>query len=569
MDRDLKLAGFTGLAVSIYFLLTHQGGVPLSYDFGGHLSRIYILLQDGVGWTDLWYNGYDLFHFYPPLYYLAMAPIAAVSMDLVRPLSFALLGGLGFYSMYFYSSRKLEPWRARIASLLFMTGWLLYVVHVSGSMPQAFSAALAPLFFGLLEEALEGKSAVPAGIVASCMVLLHHNSAIAAALGAVLIILLNLDKNYLNAAVSGLLAAGVSAFWLVPAGLEFGNASYGRFHDLAGYGVEGIIMVMPLFAVVISVKALASLDSFMKYRQEAVIGLAGVLLSFGWFTAFTGYIPVVNRLPPYRIYLLSAVSFSFLAAASRKKLAYSVMIFCVAISMFSMTSYDDRGLLPGQKEAYDYVGEEQEGLVYDSASTDMKAYGLTIHEKRIADGWSVGSTPIRFGLAYLGNQSEKANVEAAEFLRNWSVDYVLTYERTSRQKNLGKAIYDSQLYIEEKCFEQICVHESNHSFNPVAEKEGGSYLVNASQTLPIPYSRHFNSSVKPTELGFSSMDGEGWKRLEYQRKLSHKVSLLFTLAAILASIIVYRYSLVVPERYSKDYLAKMIDYVRDSRRRES
>lgn len=569
MDREAKLTAGLGLAVSFYLFLTHQGAVPLSYDFGGHISRVYILLHDGTGWTNLWYNGYHLFHFYSPLYYFLMLPFASVSMNLVRPVSFAIFGITAFFSMYYYAAQKLNAKRSRAAGLLFLSGWLLYVVHVSGSMPQAFAAALVPFFFAQLQKALDGKSPVPAGIAGAAIVMLHHNAGVVAALGAVVFLLMNLDKDFINAGFSGIISASLSAFWLLPAAFEFGNSSYGRFHDLAGYGLESIVMVLPLFTVTISVKALASLDSVRDYRQEASLGLIGALLSLGYFTGLSSYIPIVNRLPPYRIYLLSAFVFSFLAAASRKKLVYSVAIFCVAISMVSVTQYDDRGFREGQLEAYNYLEQKPEGLVYDDESTDIRAYGLIVHEQRIADGWSVGSTSVRKGLRYLGEEIRKGENSAAEFLRNWSADYVVAYNYSAETSKLKHIVEDSDYFRIDRCFKDSCVYSAAHDYEPIKDYKQGRYIVNASKTIPVPYSYHFNSSTTESKYGFTEVEGEGLEKFGHEQKFIHSASLTASIMAVLVSVILYFVSWSVPERYSKDYRAKVYRYVRNSRRRKS
>ena len=94
---EIYKAELIGFLAAIILGLTHSSGFPRSYDFGGHLSRVYILLNSGYGWTDMWYNGHVLFGFYPPLYHTMMAPIGLISFELVRPVSFALVGLVAFY----------------------------------------------------------------------------------------------------------------------------------------------------------------------------------------------------------------------------------------------------------------------------------------------------------------------------------------------------------------------------------------------------------------------------------------------------------------------------------------
>lgn len=536
--------------IAVVLAFSHWSPVPLSYDFGGHLSRVYILLNDGLGWTTMWYNGYDLFHFYPPLYYLVSLPIAFLSFELVRPFSFALFGFTAFLSMYYYAQQKLSHGRAIAAGLFFLTGWTLYIVHVSGSMPQALAAALAPAFYAKLEQALEGRSPFPAGILAAAIILLHHNAAIVVGLGAVIYMASNYRENVLNAAFSGAVAVLVSAFWLLPAIWEFQDASYSAFWGLEIRGVETVLGSTPLLAFPLVVKLVVSLDSVKKHRTEALVMLTGVVLSVGLSGVFLGYVPVFSRMPPYRIFLLAAFAASFLAAAARKKVVVPALIFCLVLSGYALGVQYDGGFQPGQGEAYNYISSQDVDLLYDSDNSDLRAYALVLHGKDIADGWSVGTTAIRPGLKRLHEYQLQQDERAVEFLRNWSADRVLTYQDSEENRNLHQLLNDSKTYELDRCFEEVCVFRTENERNAVLEERHNTYVVNASKVLPVPYSSHFNSSYR-TENGFLAVKDGGVKTVVYQNRPVHLIGAVTSASSVIVFLALWLSGFRVPGRYSK------------------
>lgn len=561
--RDHWGALAAAVLVSAVLAATHSSPVPLSYDFGGHLSRMYVLLHDGLGWTGMWYNGYHLFHFYPPLYYFTSLPVALLSFDLLRPFSFALVGFTGFISMYYFSVRRIGRKRSIAAGLLFLSGWMMYVIQVSGSMPQALAAALAPAFYSELLEALDGGSPVTPALLASAIMLLHHNAAVVVGLGAAVYLFLNLEKNFLNAAFSGLLGLLMASFWLVPALWEFGDASYGAFPYPGSRGVESVVAVSAVFAIPLSLKLAASLDSIVRHRQEAVLALTGLVLSLGVSAALTQYLPVISRMPPYRIFLLTAFSASFLAAASRARILLPALALCIFFSYSALDFHDDRGFGPGQREAYEYIGDSEVDLLYDAEDTDIRAYAITVHGKDIADGWSVGSTAIRPGLERFDEWQREGDPRATEFLVNWSVDHVITYRDTPRNSNLHRLVNGSSYYRLERCFREVCVF--NSSSVPAVRNVEAGYVASSAGQLPVPYSRHFNG-VEKTPNGFMYADEPG--RIDYRRLRIHRLGLSVSGAALIVSVILWLTGFRVPVHYSK-VIRHPLHHVRDCGRGKS
>ncbi|MFB6292092.1 MAG: 6-pyruvoyl-tetrahydropterin synthase-related protein [Candidatus Nanohaloarchaea archaeon] len=557
----MKLSGWDvrplliALLVAAVLGFSHASPMPLSYDFGGHISRVYILVHDGLGWTDMWYNGHPFLHFYPPLYYLLMAPFAYLSFELVRPLSFAFVGFVSFTSMYYYSRERLGESKAIASGILFLSGWLMYIAHISGSLPQALAAALAPAFFAELREALGNGSPVPAGVLAAAMVLLHHNAAVVVAIGVAVYLFMNREKNVLNAALSGATGFFLAGVWLLPALLEFGSSSYAIKPNITIRGVLGVVGPMIFFSIPLVLKAAASLDSVRRYRTETALAVTGIVLSLGVFTVLTQHVPLLARLPPYRSYLLAAFATSFLVAGSRKKILVPVLVVCVFLSAIALPFHDDRGMAPGQQEAYNYLATTDAELVYDAEDTDLRAYALAVHGKDIADGWSLGSTALKPGLKRFEVWQREKDKRAVDFLQRWSVDYVVTYRNDRLDSNLHQMVNSSGKYSVDRCFEKTCIFQLEEPLKAVLSQDKGAYTVNTSKPLPVPYSGHFDTGE--TELGFVDMEGEGVQKLEYGQKPVHMAGLVASVSTAVIALALYLSGFVLPGFYSKRFQEKM------------
>lgn len=321
--------------------------------------------------------------------------------------------------------------------------------------------------------------------------------------------------------------------------------------------MEDVVLLMPLFAVSVAAKIIGSLESARKYRYQALIGLIGVLTSFGASSVFTGFIPVIRNLPPYRFFVLTSFAASFLVSATDKRVLGLVLLISVISSGLAVQTSDDRGYYPGQKQAYEYLEGRDVDLLYDAEDTDLRAYGITVHGKDIADGWSIGSSPVRPGLMSFSKWQENEDIRAVEFLNRWSVTHIITYRDNGKNSGLHRVVNRSGSYVLDRCFQKTCIFESDSPREAVINYEKTYYVVNASKELPIPYSSRFNVTKNKSPHGFLELnEKQGRTAIKYVPSLLRPFGLFLSFFTFILIILGGRSDLSIPASYSKEFRDK-------------
>jgi len=221
--------------VSIRFL----DGLPLGVDSTSHLFRV-MLMSKSYGengyvpqWNPDWYGGTTLFLLYPPLSYYLTFAISLVGLDPVLAYklvdsTFCLLGPVAVYCLA--RSVGVDKKEGILAAFLFsfspttVENYMFY-----DRFPSVVSLPIVCLFVIALSQALAGRRRLlflaSSGVLFGAVILIHHLSALCAALLGLLLVLARASKHrrprtlaYHTATVAIAFLIGVllSSFWVIP-----------------------------------------------------------------------------------------------------------------------------------------------------------------------------------------------------------------------------------------------------------------------------------------------------------------------------------------------------------------
>jgi len=191
-----------------------------------------------TGWAPDWWNGFPAFVFYFPLPSLL---IALLSFAIPYGIAFKLVSVLGVISLPIaaYAFGRLSGLRfpgppiLAVATLpfLFDTSFAIYGGNIASTLAGEFSfsiaLSLALVFLGVLARGLEtGRHRALAAVLLALTALCHLVPALFASIAAAALFLMRPDRRrFRYVAVTGVVAAALTAFWALPflVRLPYGN----------------------------------------------------------------------------------------------------------------------------------------------------------------------------------------------------------------------------------------------------------------------------------------------------------------------------------------------------------
>ncbi|MCB2178842.1 hypothetical protein KQH61_05460 [bacterium] len=356
------IAGFWVISLFTLFffknILWPAGGTPWGSDTFGHIFR-FTYLQDAIDqgvWfpqtVSQWYLGIELFRYYPPLLYYALAALNSVLQDPITTTNLFIVGAAWFGGVtWLLFHRWVGAWPAILGGCLYITlPDLVRIAFSDGNMQRHLTNALIPLAFFLVLHILQSKAkpATYLGLagVFGLLVLSHPMmAAIIATMAALLIAIAFLTKSadirqsllLLTTIVLGILT---TSFWLLPS-LTGGITELNPEAVIAGLdiipllklispftrtqNIEGFYMGLGVF----SLSVIAFLFS-LKKRDEVFLlsltGLVGALLVTPILNPVYTALPLASLMWPLRFlapasFLLLLASIWFLSRLSKKWVA--------------------------------------------------------------------------------------------------------------------------------------------------------------------------------------------------------------------------------------------------------
>jgi hypothetical protein len=176
--------------------------------------------------------GYPLFNFYyvMPFYLGALIFFLFGSVILAFKGVFLLTILISVFGMYLFLRQFLTKWASLVGSLLFLyTPYRAVQIYVRGAMGEALALSLLPwvLFFivKVVREPKKGINIAFAGLVSAVFILSHNYLWALTIPWLILFIILvfnitTIKKAFRSLLTSGLISAGLSAYWWLPALME-------------------------------------------------------------------------------------------------------------------------------------------------------------------------------------------------------------------------------------------------------------------------------------------------------------------------------------------------------------
>lgn len=334
-------------------------GFPAGFDVLPHMSRVdqikQIMNQSGtyIDWSDDWYGGHNLLHFYPPLSYFVMLPIYSVTNDLSLTVKvYTVLGFLVAVLCAYLFALKLSNDEKSRFSLPALAAAIVYAFNpfilaftlARGLVPSIWAIALLPLTFVILLEILRKpklSNLVLYAISLSVVFLLHLEFGYLAGLGggvyAIGYLLVKLYKGKKSEAklstrdallrfgcvIAGLaLFLAFTAFWWIPFFKEANRA------ETTGVSAETVMVSKSLTSFInrggdpyqanfgyIGISAiLLSLPCFFLRKNRArLIGLLlmfifGLVVAMGVNTPVYQAVPLASLMHPDRFLVICALA---------------------------------------------------------------------------------------------------------------------------------------------------------------------------------------------------------------------------------------------------------------------
>jgi hypothetical protein len=324
-------------------------GLPLGVDSTSHLFRIMLISksyrENGYmpQWNPYWYGGTPLVLLYPPLaYYLGLVP-SLLGLDPVLSYKlvdvvFYLLGPMAIYCL----SRTLGIDHAQSILAAFFFSFSPSVVEnylFYDRFPSIISIPVVCLFLIFLYRALcdeyKWTSLIVSGILFGTTILLHHLSALCAALLGLLLALSTVLARKKPLAITHamaqmllviLIGLALSSFWLIPfieaSGRFLTNPFYNRnvefpFIRLSYFSINVVTYAFGIVHFALSLFAIWSYSSRYKLKSFIPATFAAMLLGMALFESGEKLAVTPIRIAGQTIVVLSL--FSLLYAIVRRR----------------------------------------------------------------------------------------------------------------------------------------------------------------------------------------------------------------------------------------------------------
>lgn len=501
-NNILALAGFLVLvlsAVVVVLVLNRMAFEPSGNDIWSHLYKgdvTYHNMQEGRWYqlySEYWYNGTQLFRYWAPMSYYAVAFLEFLSGgDIVMAYRYfaafsIIIGGIPW--ILWGRESKRPVFAAGIALLWFFLPENIRVYFCEGNMPRMMSAIVIPYVVYFMWRYLRrDKRFSVIGIMLSMSVMILSHVMITAMLGVAAFVFLVFDcisnKNFkkafktLVAMVIGLLLVGI---WLMPA-LSGGimNMESSASIDVMGMWMAGfstllnpmnrISGVTDTFYYGISVLFLAVAGIFLADRKKCAGYILFVLILVMSTPAF---LPFLSKMPLSTLFWMSRFAtiayamflFSLMEWKTLKR-KYCVVAF-VILAIDCIPSFNfSRYATPASEIAVENVGVLKEHTEYRTALMDLSSFG-----SYPSWGLSTGEDAVKstFGWAWQGATTSSNIVMLNTALEYETYDYL--FDRCIEMGNDTVLIKKELIGKKERTTEDVFAGAEKNGFSLCAETD--------------------------------------------------------------------------------------------------
>lgn len=501
----LYLLMTTALAALFTICLLYTNNYPKGSDVYGHLFKtnvLYHAILDGEWYpvyTPYWYNGIELFRYWPPLSYYVLAAFQFFCNGNIMT-AYTIFGG--FCYLLSMTGWMCFGIREKRMTLSFLAGTLFFlfpdslrVFFSEGNVPRIFISALLPLLFFFMWEFIEyrKKKAIYPFLAILCAITFTHIM-ISAMVGISLFLfclihaIAHKSWKYQAALIGGaVLSYPLMGIVLIP-GLTGGLTSQSSEASVATIGnwaQKAVLSLNPLYR-------LESMDYFYFGLSIFVILILGLIAAnkktvSGFLAAFcifisttTAFTTVIRLLPLSQVWWMQrfvpmALAFfliSFLCWKQLKKWVLAVFLLCMAIdiapSVKGFIGYEDKEVTVRQEE------RAEENLLKEAAERAQNRVA-------ILDNSLMGSYPsyyfsknmdetavsYSFGWAYQGAATIRNIVSINEAIEFGFPEYA--FDRLAELGNDVVILSKKHVDIKEEDWEQVLEAAGRCGYEVVSE----------------------------------------------------------------------------------------------------
>ncbi|MDD3520535.1 MAG: 6-pyruvoyl-tetrahydropterin synthase-related protein [Actinomycetota bacterium] len=371
----------------IFSTTTTAGGDTGTHHYGAKFLLDNLLPQFRVtGWSNGWFAGMPIIHFYFTFPYLLIALLAKIvtyniAFKIVTVLGSFILPACVYWMMRWFRFKYPYPLLAAMGStlFLFMESFSIYggnfLSTLAGEFGYSLSFALCFLFLGTMHLAFEKGAKINWLFVLNCFILmalaLSHVLTTVCLLAMIPWLLLeNSSKRNLFYTISVLvLAFFLTAFWSVPFALKLkytpnmGWDNLKGFKALAPFEIMAVV-VLAVIGIIFYIMIISRRDD----KRLIVFSISYLLLNFAFFIPSGGRIWNARLLPfiyinafflaCYMIYLLFGFLMSWLSGKKAIARKVTVLLFMPLLAFTLFASVIATKPKAAGWAAYNYTGYE-------------------------------------------------------------------------------------------------------------------------------------------------------------------------------------------------------------------
>ena len=354
-ELDGKVFYLIIILLSIYLLIRLIDQFKIITDFpfdfvndiSSHMAKVYFL--DNFGFRSIvpyWYNGYDLFKFYPPGWFFFALPLYKIfnNIQLATYISIILIYIIAVLSFLFLG-RILKISRKK--SIFFFLIFLANPIAIGnflrvGRLPEFLAWTFFIIFFAIIltyKSKKIDKKFFLISIIAS-LVLLSHQTVfmLASTLLLSLLIIKKNSKERIYIILASILIILITSFWIIPFALDYKETSistekYNYSQNYFNFTEKLLLENIASIIITIAFLLLAFINiKNEKNKNNLYFFLPQIIIAILILTSLVSYIPILKKIHPDAYNTL----FIFLSAFLLLKTKYSLnqrKLFTVSLNL--------------------------------------------------------------------------------------------------------------------------------------------------------------------------------------------------------------------------------------------
>lgn len=382
------------LLLSLFFF-SYKGifGFLLTENLAGHdlignfaftwLMKGFIENLSVSGWSNLWFSGFPIYDFYPPLFFIIVNLLNFLTLNIISlEMSYKLIIFTSlflfpftiFYSFKRIGFKSIEAFFVSVFSFafLFLNGHYA-AVHQTlnfGLVAQMFALNLLILFFGEIHK----KRNLIAGILLGLLILSHSFISLIGIIGLLIFLILNKEK-YRKTIIIGIFGLIISSWWLlnILINIQYMNIYTSNIIPISDFPLIFIPFIIASFKKEKKVLFLLALFLITLFLGTVGLSIPTQYARFFQYSLLFGMI--LSGLGAYRIY--EFIKNSFLKTSTQKLFLIFIILIPLLFNVFQEPVYQQWKSDLDTKDLFNYIKTLGDGRIIVEGSPVKESYVLT------------------------------------------------------------------------------------------------------------------------------------------------------------------------------------------------